>query len=172
MSSRIPMHWAAVVVAALFITGCTEKSITDVEEETDYSLPPYEYVVPDLSDDIVIGYAQTVYVESENMTIRFSDVLYDARCPEGVLCFWAGEVKMEFAFGEPDGEEETTFALLQPGRNPCSDPELYSCCFGYRLYVLMVDPYPVHNKEVDPEEYLALIRVVLDEECIEGIAGI
>ena len=165
MSSRIHLKWAGVILAAIFVIGCSENSITEAEEETDVDSSPYDYVVPDLSEDIVIGYGQTIYVESEEMTIRFSRVIYDARCPEGVLCFWEGQAEIEFTFGKPGGEEEVTVAGIRPGRDPCKEPEIYECCLGYKLYLLALDPYPVYNRDIDPEEYLTLIRVVHDEGC-------
>lgn len=169
MSSRITIKCAVVILSALFLIGCTENNVTEPEEETDYNPPPYEYVVPDLSEDIVIGYAQTVYVESEDMTINFSDVLYDGRCPVGVQCFWEGQAEIEFVFRKAGEGRDVTVAVVGAGRDPTREPEIYSCCLGYRLYVMALDPYPVYGKETDPEEYLALIRVVPDEECsIDG----
>lgn len=168
MSSRIPLKWAAVMLTALFVFGCTENPVTETEEETDVNSLPYDYIVPDLSDDIAIGYAQIIYVESEDITIRFSDILYDARCPEGVLCFWEGQAELEFAFGRPGDEEDVMVAVVRPGRDPCKDPEIYQCCLGYKLCVITLDPYPVHNEDIDPDEYLALIRVVPDEDCCDG----
>jgi hypothetical protein len=169
MSSRIPSAWAAVIVMLVFVMGCTENSVTKTEEELDYNPPPYDYIVPDLSEDIVLGYGQMVYVESEDMTIRFSDVINDSRCPEGVLCFWEGQALLEFEFARPDGEDDVTIAALQPGRDPFREPQIYECCLGYRLYVLALDPYPIYNKEIEPEEYVALIHVVPDEEgCDDG----
>ncbi|MCK4349921.1 MAG: hypothetical protein KAX13_03635, partial [Candidatus Krumholzibacteria bacterium] len=158
MSSRIPLKWATVMLTAVFVIGCSENPVTETEDETDVNPPPYDYVIPDLSEDIVIGYAQIVYVESEKMTIRFSQVIYDARCPEGVLCFWEGQAEIEFTFGKPGGEEDVAVAVIRPGRDPCKEPEIYECCLGYKLYVLALDPYPVYNKDIDPEEYLTLIR--------------
>jgi hypothetical protein len=167
MSSRIPLEWAAVMLTIVFMVGCTENPVKETEEETDYNPPPYDYVVPDLSEDIVIGYAQTIYVESEEMTIRFSDFLYDARCPEGALCFWEGQAEIEFTFRKPGGENDVTVTVVRPGLYPFKEPETYECCLGYRLYALALEPYPVYDTEIDPEEYLALIRVVPDEECCD-----
>lgn len=169
MSSRIPLKWATVMLTVVFVIGCTENPVSEIEEETDVDPSPYDYVIPDLSEDIVVGYDQIVYIESEEMTILFSDILYDARCPEGVFCVWEGQAEIEFTFGKPGDGEDVMIAVVRPGRDPCKDPEIYQCCLGYKLCVVALDPYPIYNRDVDPEEYLALIRVTPDEVCCDGL---
>ena len=74
MSLRITVKWAGVILSAMFLIGCTENPVEQVEEKVDVDPLPYDYIVPDLSEDIIIGYDQAVYVESEALMIRFSDV--------------------------------------------------------------------------------------------------
>ena len=44
----------------------------------------------DLSGNILLAYRQTVYIESEDISITFRE-FSESRCPSGVQCFWEGE---------------------------------------------------------------------------------
>lgn len=163
MSLRITNGWAALCVAAFLLFGCSENPVSMIEEETDSNQPPYDYIVPDLSDDMVLGAGQTIFIESEAMSIRFAGVVSDSRCPVGVVCCWEGIALVEFEFEKLLGDCDATIAEIRPGKDACTEPEEYASCIGYRLYLLSLDPYPVHGQEIDPGEYTVMIRVVPEE---------
>lgn len=48
-----------------------------------------------LGDTIVLKTGQTAAIQSEHLTISFNKVVSDSRCPEGAMCFWAGEAVCE-----------------------------------------------------------------------------
>jgi hypothetical protein len=169
MAVRIVPRLIALVTVAILMIGCSENPIWEDGADNRTETPPYQLVVPDLSEDIVFGYGQTVFVESENLMITFSDVISDSRCPMEAYCFWPGQAEIELVFRKADSGEDIAIVMIQPGRFPMEEPEIYECCLGYRVYLLVLDPYPVVGHDIPEEKYIAWIRVVPDDvHCGEG----
>jgi hypothetical protein len=167
MARRIVWRGLALIAVAIFMAGCSENPIWKERSDDSTEIPPKQIVVPDLSEDIVFGYGQTVFVESEDLTITFSDVLSDSRCPEDAVCFWPGQAEIELEFRKPDSMQDVAILMIQPGRIPIEEPELYECSLGYKVYLLCLDPYPTVDRRIPEEEYVAWIRVVPDDECCD-----
>lgn len=84
----------------------------------------------------------------DNMHIRIKEI-YDSRCPTGVVCFWAGEARVDF-----EVTEKTNFDLtLILYRQPVDTVDQYI----FRLVDVL--PYPVHQKEVPDAEKTVILEV-------------
>ena len=100
----------------------------------------------DLGQEFSLRIGQTARIESEQLSIRFNGILADSRCPKGVTCFWAGEVKCDVTAAYQGVSSNIT--LMQPGiRQPYPQP--YE---GY-LFIVSVDPYPEADKQISTTDY-------------------
>ena len=96
-------------------------------------------------------------VEPDGLTIEFSNVLEDSRCPRQVNCVWAGQVRIVI-YAWLTGVEPTAFELnTTPSLNQDVIP--YD---AYQIRLLSLDPYP---ETVEPklrlEDYRATFVVSL-----------
>jgi hypothetical protein len=167
MDVRTISRWMTAAFIAVLVCGCSENPLWGERDDGTTDAPPHCIVVPDLSEDIIFAFGQTVFIESDDLTITFSDVLCDSRCPIDAYCFWPGQAEIELAFRTADDRHDVAVLMIQPGRIPYEGPELYECCLGYRVYLLWLDPYPTSGGEIREEEYVAWIRVVPDDECCQ-----
>ncbi len=156
-----------LLLAAVLILGCDENPVTDVGEVGE-NPPEADIVIPDLKEDIVFGFGQTVYIESERLWIEFTDVLGDSRCPVDAYCFWPGQAEIELTMRKNGGVDDFAVLALQPGRNPYQDPEIYECVCGYRVYFLALEPYPAAGRTIPVESYVAQIAIERDPNCCSG----
>ena len=82
------------------------------------------------------------------LTITFTEVLEDSRCPTGVECVWEGQAKIQFQLKMEDGEE-TIELIRRPGHD-----ELARDTVGNDIYNLLeVSPYPEEGKDIPKENY-------------------
>ena len=104
------------------------------------------FVKADLGQEVSLRIGQTAQIENEQLSIRFNGISGDSRCPRGVQCFWAGEVKCDVTVTYQGASSNIT--LTQPGiREPY--PETYK---GY-LFIISVQPYPEAGKQISTAEY-------------------
>lgn len=151
-------------LAAILILGCDENPVSEPDDGLD--LPPAaDIVVPDLKDYIVFGFGQTVYVESEKLWIRFTEVIGDSRCPMDAYCFWPGQAEIELSLKTAGSIEDMVVLMLQPGRNSIEDLEIFECASGYRIYFLALEPYPSAGRTIPEESYIAQIFMEQDRDC-------
>lgn len=88
-----------------------------------------------------------------DLTLRWLGV-NDSRCPQGVTCFWEGEVvvEIEIILGQ---ERPVMIELkLRPGMEP-----KVAVVAGHEFRLLSVAPAPVEGEERAPEDLTAAIQV-------------
>lgn len=93
---------------------------------------------------------------SNDLTIRFSMVLEDSRCPTGTQCPWEGnaEILLELSGGDLE-----TVHLNTGGMFPRT--ELYN---GYSITLDELKPHPAQGTSIEPSDYSAVISVDLESE--------
>ncbi len=99
-----------------------------------------------LGEQFSLHIGQTAQIENEPLAIRFNGISQDSRCPRGVLCVWAGEVKCEVTITYQYSSSKIT--LVQPGLTEPSS-ETYQ---GYR-FTYSVEPYPEAGKQIPDSDY-------------------
>lgn len=105
-----------------------------------------------LGDTVAVGYKQTVYNEYENITLRFSSLISDGRCPIDLRCFWEGNAEVKFVF-EANGME-SRFSL-----NTYSGFTRDTTLSDYRIGLVNLTPYPHSERTYLPQQYLAYVVV-------------
>ena len=99
--SRRPRSTLVALAVMFSLAGCQAQSKPES--------PPAP-----MPGSVVLGFGDEVTVASATQ-LRFVRVVNDSRCPKGVQCVWAGEVKIEFELNSPSGK--TRFELAS-SRSP------------------------------------------------------
>ena len=105
-----------------------------------------EFVKADLGREFSLRIGQTAQIENEQLAIRFNGIAADSRCPRGVQCFWAGEVKCDMVVTL--NGESSNITLTQSGADQSSEATYQE----YR-FIYSVEPYPEAGKQIAAEDY-------------------
>jgi hypothetical protein len=156
---RASLKIAALVVSACFIIpwGCAGKKHPkeiDMQKDT---------ITASLDSSFQLMHNQTAYMESEDLSIKFLNVIEDSRCPVGVICIWPGQVKIELEIRQKGKEPEKIVLTSQAGRDELAETRVND--FLFRL--LKVEPLRQKDAELQLSDYVIMIMVSM----IEGTAG-
>jgi len=111
-----------------------------------------ELVKADLGQKFSLHIGQTAQIQNEPLSIRFNGIAGDSRCPTGVQCFWAGEVKCDVVVTYQGSPSNMT--LTQSG----ADQSAETTYNEYRL-IYSVEPYPEAGKQISTAEYRLILTV-------------
>jgi hypothetical protein len=106
-----------------------------------------------LGEEVSLTEGQATAIKGEPLQLKFVDVAGDSRCPTGVTCIWAGQVKCNVEMTYRDSVELQ--ALVQSGGSSS-----YTS-FNYKEYRIDFDvlPYPEAGKEISQSEYRLKVKV-------------
>ncbi len=111
---------------------------------------PVETVPVNQEFDIAVG--QSVVVGGQSLIITFVRLDEDSRCPQGVLCLWAGNARATFRMEKPG------VTTAEADLNTTLDPR--STFFaGYGIVLKQLTPYPQLDVKVDLGSYVARLLV-------------
>ncbi len=87
---------------------------------------------------------------SEDMELTLQlDEINESRCPEGVVCVWAGQVTVSFDLhGAIEGKLQLA-SLLQP----------VDTVGNYAFRLVSVDPYPKYKQPLERSDYRITMKV-------------
>ena len=106
--------------------------------------------LPDARFNLRIG--QKAHIKGEGLTVGFSSVNEDSRCPQGVDCIWAGNAVIAVSLSKPNGDP------VSIDLNANMDPKEKS----YQQYVISLvalNPYPKKDSIIKKEDYVATFVV-------------
>ena len=151
---RVKSLLAAPLAAILaFSLACSDEAADPVGQGL-----PRDISVPDLSENILIAYEQTIFVESEGLSVKFRE-FSESRCPKGAVCIWEGEGIVELLIENDEGDVASALPVIRPGRDPDRFTWLKAYALGYRITLLDLEPYPDLDDPSKPEEYTALLDI-------------
>ncbi|MDZ8259317.1 hypothetical protein [Nostoc sp. ChiQUE01b] len=108
-----------------------------------------------LDTPFYLRYGKTAYLPTENIEIKFSQVIQDSRCPSDVTCIWQGQVIIGLDIIK-NGQQVSTLTLtLIPGRDPLPIQFLDK----YSVRFIGLSPYPKSTKAIALKDYIAKIVV-------------
>ncbi len=100
-----------------------------------------------------LNFGQTKSIEAEGLKIKFVNVTEDFRCPADVQCITAGQVTIVINVIK-DEQNLGDFSLTK-GRN-----EYLAIDFnGYLMKLIVVDPYPKVEKEIELSDYVITLSI-------------
>jgi hypothetical protein len=106
-----------------------------------------------LGEEVSLNIGQSASIEWEELQIRFIEVAGDSRCPRGVTCIWAGEVKCIVEITYSGSLQRVT--LTEPGLTSWPPAESFK---QYQI-AFHVEPYPKAGIDIAPDEYRLLLKV-------------
>jgi hypothetical protein len=103
---------------------------------------------------------QTALMESENLSIKFTDVPEDSRCPVGVECIWQGQAGIDLEIKKQENEPETIRLTSNAG-----EPELAEKPVG-DLYIRLVkvEPAKTTDRELKLSDYKITLTISRNTE--------
>ncbi len=75
----------------------------------------------------------------------------DSRCPEGVVCIWAGEVVVKGEWTENDNK--SSFEIHTVVTSQQKQPD------GYTIQIIDAKPYPKHDTNSNPEDLVITLLI-------------
>jgi hypothetical protein len=115
-----------------------------------YAQPPQNNntITAHLGEPFQLRINQTAIIMPDNMSIRFSDVLEDSRCPTSVVCAWAGQVTISLNVTEL-GPSFPSILNLMSGLNSSANVD------SHIVELLEVEPYPMMDGIIPKGDYRA-----------------
>jgi len=108
------------------------------------------------NDTIDLGYRKCVYIPDNQSYLCLDSIVRDSRCPEGMLCFIAGDAEVRLKY-EKLNSEPVFFNLRTPSFNP-----LFTVIDGYKITLLDLKPYPsfAARKEQKPYSVVLIVKKI------------
>ena len=108
--------------------------------------------------DITIRQGERVLLNPDEILLEFTITEEDGRCPEDVVCVWAGRAIIRLRLN-PDHPSPAEFALTIPGTVQSPYDGTPFDTLGYRWTLRQLNPYPRSSQPPGPTIYEALLRV-------------
>lgn len=139
----------AAVLCVAALSAC-ERSATAPARAPE--TPALGVVNANLNQKFELPVGDTAYLSSASLTIIFTGVSEDSRCPIGVDCFWEGDGAVDLTLSKPgySTQNVTLHTTLTP------QSVTYG---GYTISLQGLDPYPVYPNPIDPDDYVATLLV-------------
>lgn len=95
---------------------------------------------------------QEASLKGERLKVRFDSVAEDSRCPEGVVCVWAGNARVSLVLEQAGGARST----LELNTNV--EPKA-AAAEGFEVRLTNLSPYPRADARLDPKQYVVTLVV-------------
>lgn len=105
-----------------------------------------------LDQEFELRNGRSVRIEGERLTVSFSRVAEDSRCPKGVECIWAGNAKVVLRLSKARGRASAI--SLNTGVDPKQGDYR-----GYEVKLVKLDPYPKEGRQIRRRDYVATLVV-------------
>lgn len=106
-----------------------------------------------LGREFTLGAGQTVVIRGERLSVTFSQVTEDSRCPTGATCVWEGNAQIAVTVSKPSNEPQKLL-LNTNGSFPTKATYL-----NYIVRLLRLDPYPTEGGVIRERDYRATLVV-------------
>ena len=121
---------AAALIASL-LPACGGASPYDPVQRADATKPS-----PVLGETFTLRSQESATLQGEGLTLLFSRVVNDSRCPAGVQCIWEGNAEVEVSASKPP-EPSQMLSL-----NTNSRFATQASYLGYRIDLIELRPCP------------------------------
>lgn len=110
-----------------------------------------------LGQEFVLGGGQEAVFSGNDLSVRFSELLEDSRCPTEVECFWTGQARIAVIV-KPTGRPSTTAYF---NTNPTPGENVHTVRAGeYSVELRKLEPYPRTPEDpISFEDYRATLFV-------------
>jgi hypothetical protein len=111
-----------------------------------------EKITPSLGEEFTLPVGEMASIEGESLSIKFIEVISDSRCPQGVVCVWAGEAQCRLQFSVAGSPAE--MVIVQPGGGVEARDYFVQYKIDFRL-----EPYPQEGQEIAPSDYRLVMTI-------------
>lgn len=108
-------------------------------------------------EEFYLSFAKTKSLEEE-ITIQFSAVIGDSRCPRGAECISEGDVTLFFDLNK-SGKLLKSFGLTFGENQNTTDRPRKKEIAGYLVEIIDVNPYPQSTVPMGAEIYEAVLKI-------------
>ena len=109
-----------------------------------------------LNQNFALRIGQEVLVADQKLSVKFVSVPEDSRCPKGVTCIWAGNVRVQLQVTKAKSKPVKIELSLNPRDFPDGEA---ADCGDYKIKLVRVDPYPVADQQLKPGDYTATLSI-------------
>jgi len=135
-----------IAVCSFGLWSCSDLNVSAVETK------PGEKIEVRLQEH------KDVLLTPDNVLVTFSSVVGDSRCPEDVVCVWAGKAEISLIMENSRGASEQ-HTLSIPGLVSTPYQSASVEAFGYRISLVQLNPYPKHDTMNEPRVYEAVLVI-------------
>ena len=134
------------IFLGLTVSNCGQKSVTQ-------SAPNEQNVTDDTID---LSYGESV--ARKDITLKFTEVIEDSRCPTSTTCIWAGRarINIEVTFNGKTETKTLIFGATRPGET--ANMQLYSGD-GMSITAVSLAPHPDQSGAIPKKDYVVDIEV-------------
>lgn len=132
------MRFMVGLVLLFLLSGCEQNSVSVVRAYLD--------------QEFSLKVGQQASVRGEDLRITFRAVVEDSRCPEGAMCIWAGNGRIEVEL------RSKGFAATILELNTYMEPKRISYV-DYQIQLKSLWPYPRLGARINPSDYVATLMV-------------
>ena len=109
-----------------------------------------------LNQNFVLRMGQEVVVAEQKLNVKFVSVPEDSRCPKGVNCIWAGNVRVQLQVTKTGSKASKVELSLNPRDFPDGEAANYG---NYKLKLVGVDPYPIVDQPIKAGDYTVTLSI-------------
>jgi hypothetical protein len=122
-------------IALLISTACGKPAPLEARLDVEFTLSP----------------GQMANIATENLSLKFVELVSDSRCPTGATCIWAGEASclLEITTAQSTYQKVLTQSGGSVSKSVVGD---YEISFA-------VEPYPEMGKQIDKKDYRLKLTV-------------
>jgi hypothetical protein len=110
-----------------------------------------------LNEQFTIKAGQQIAIKGEKLSVQFSSVQNESRCPTGVQCVWEGNAAISIEVSKKRKKAEqailNTNTAIQPNELAYKK---------YRIKLLGLNPYPRIDEKIEAKDYEAVMIVTKD----------
>lgn len=103
--------------------------------------------IKDFDQEIELKFGEKINFQEEGISIQFSDVVDDSRCPIEFSCFWAGNAEVVVHLNNN-----------KINLNSNIDPKQANIS-NFTIKLISVEPYPINDTEIQDEEYSVKLQI-------------
>lgn len=110
-----------------------------------------------LNEQFTIKAGHQVVIKGEKLSVQFSSVQNESRCPTGVQCVWEGNAAISIEVSKK--RKKSVRAILNTNTAIQPNELAYK---NYRIKLLGLNPYPRIDEKIEPKDYEAVMIVTKD----------
>jgi hypothetical protein len=134
-------RWIVLLFSFLFIlTALSRADTKDIQN-------------PTMNQEFKLKVGEQAKIATEELSIKFVSVAEDSRCPKGEQCITQGKGKIQLEMAKGENKPQSIELNTSSGPQEANYEK-------YTVKLLALDPYPVMNRVLKSEDYVATIAVL------------